>query len=185
LDAEALYRKSREGMLAWARRCLRSDADAQDVVSESFARLLKARARSPLRSEEPMVLRAYLFRTLRNCISTPRRTPVPLEDDMLVVPAEPEPLPASERTSLADLQEAISRLPASLRTPLLLAFFEGMPHREIAQRMSITTGAVALRIHKAKRRLERQLRGLLAEREDEPPLPTRAARQLEPVASRP
>lgn len=185
MDAESLYRKSREGMLAWARRCLRSDADAQDMVSESFARLLRAGARSPLRSEEPMVLRAYLFRTLRNCISTPRRTQVPIEDDMLVAPAEPEPLPASERTSLADLQEAISGLPASLRTPLLLAYFEGLPHREIAQRMSITTGAVALRIHKAKRRLERQLRALLSEREEEPALPSRPGLRLEAAASRP
>jgi RNA polymerase sigma-70 factor (ECF subfamily) len=139
-------------MLAWAKRSLGSDAEAQDAVGEAFERLIAAGPR--LRSQEPAVARAYLYTILRHRVARPRRLIVELSDEMAIVVAEAEAEPEWADTGDAELKAAIARLPVGLRTPLLLAYFERLPHKRIAERMSITTLAVTMRLFKAKRKLK-------------------------------
>jgi DNA-directed RNA polymerase specialized sigma24 family protein len=81
-----------------------------------------------------------------------------------IAAAEAETEPLWKTTSSEDLQAAIVRLPEGLRTPLLLAIFERVSHRAIAERMSISTLAVTMRLFRAKRTLKRILEEQRAQR---------------------
>lgn len=74
--------------------------------------------------------------------------------------AAPDPgarLEARERWRLT--RRAIDALPASQRAVLVLAKFEGLSYREIAQVLDITEGAVESRLFRAMRRLEQLTAG--------------------------
>jgi len=162
--AEQLYREHRSLMLAYARRCLRDEDAAKDAVSDAFERFMKAEP--TLRSKAPEVARAYLFTILRNRLATPPRATVPFEEEMGGVQAEVEAEVASPSSAATpeELRQAITLLPESLRTPLLLFHFERMSHRQISEAMKISTLAVAMRLFKARRKLRVVLLQVLAQR---------------------
>jgi len=68
-------------------------------------------------------------------------------------------LTSSER-ALA-VRDAVGALPEELRTPLLLAEYEAMPHAEIASVLHCSIKAVESRIYRAKQRLRERLEGEL------------------------
>ena len=157
MAVEDLYSDLREIMLAYARRCLRDEEAAKDVVSESFMRLIQAEG--SLRSRAPEVARAYLFTILRNRIATPRRTTVSFEEWMAPMQEADEADAASRsaRVPPEELRRAIERLPESERTPLLLFHFRRLSHKEIASVMGISALAVTMRLFKARRKLRTML----------------------------
>ena len=118
------------------RRFLRrygSEALAEDLVQESFARMCAAdltEVHSP---------RSYLFRTARNlALNELRRERVskidPLPPPALNEIAAQTPTPEDQTISaheLAGLNEALDSLPPKLRTALVLFRIEGLSHREI------------------------------------------------------
>lgn len=85
-----------------------------------------------------------------------KRAAVPDElgdDDVAVVPL------SFERTWEAwEVRSALEQLPTDERDVVRLAHFEGMTHREIAERLSVPIGTVKSRSNRAHRRLA----GLLA-----------------------
>ena len=58
-----------------------------------------------------------------------------------------------------DLEQALEKLPSSLRAPLLLSVVQGLSSQEIAEVLQISPGAVRTRIYRARE----QLRHLLQE----------------------
>ncbi len=66
---------------------------------------------------------------------------------------DPEAVLASRRR-WRQVRTAISRLPAGQRAVLVLARFEGLSYREIAEVLGITEGAVESRLFRAMRRVE-------------------------------
>ncbi len=63
-----------------------------------------------------------------------------------------------EREELADLLDrALAMLPPETRTALVEHYLEGSPHAEIAARLGISEGAVAVRLHRGKLALRRVL----------------------------
>ncbi len=67
--------------------------------------------------------------------------------------ADPEEVLASRRRWL-DTRRAIDRLPPGQRSVLVLAKFEGLSYRQIAEVLEITEGAVESRLFRAMRNLE-------------------------------
>ena len=163
MAVEDLYSDLREIMLAYARRCLRDEEAAKDVVSESFLRLIQAEG--SLRSKAPEVVRAYVFTILRNRIATPRRTTVTFEEWMAPMQEadEAEAVAYSARVPPEQLQQAIERLPEAERTPLLLFHFKRLSHKEIATAMGLSSLAVTMRLFRARRKL----RAMLVPRDDQ------------------
>ncbi|MEM8995898.1 MAG: RNA polymerase sigma factor [Acidobacteriota bacterium] len=63
----------------------------------------------------------------------------------------------ADRRAWLRTRRAVEALPANQRAVLVLAKFEGLSYREIAETLEITPGAVESRLFRAMRRLENQL----------------------------
>ena len=123
---------------AYLRAKFSAHLDIDDLVQETYARLLQAREQAPLRSAK-----AYLFTTARNAaFDYFRRRKIVAIDGI----AEIELLPVFEdRPGVAEavchdqelqlLAEAIQALPERCRAVFLLRQFENLSQREIAARM--------------------------------------------------
>lgn len=80
------------------------------------------------------------------------------EDSPLKVDEESGPEPQSEMSqSRARLKRALSSLPDEQRSVLLLAYFEGLSHRELAERVSQPLGTVKTRLRLGLQKLRQML----------------------------
>ena len=72
-------------------------------------------------------------------------------------PASPESHPAITAEIRTKTARAFGRLPVKLRIAALLAVVEDCPHKEIADALGISVGAVKLRVFRALRLLRKDL----------------------------
>jgi RNA polymerase sigma-70 factor (ECF subfamily) len=141
---------------AWA--MCGSPHDAEDLVQESFARVL-SRPRA-LRREDPA---AYLMRTLRNTYLTGLRTasrrprtvelPVAESTAMQSTLARPE-LAIEQRATM----EAIAALPDEFRAALVAVDIVGLSHGEAARALGAREATIATRLFRARQRVARALK---------------------------
>ena len=128
---------------------------ADDLLQESYYRLLKAR--DTFESEAHR--RNYLFRVATNLVRDARRGPVarlfarrvPLTDMPADAPSSPE-----RRT---DVQRALGRLKPRERALLWLAYAQGSSHREIAGVLGLKTASIKLLLFRARRKMAALLEG--------------------------
>jgi RNA polymerase sigma-70 factor (ECF subfamily) len=157
-------------MLAVARRYLRQEEDARDAVQEAFINAFKALGGF----EADCKLGTWLHRIVVNCAlmkirSRERKPEQPIED---LLPRYKnnghQADPAKRWSGHADrileskqnralVRSCIDRLPESYRNVLLLRDIEEMSTEETARLLDMTTGAVKVRLHRARQ----ALRGLL------------------------
>jgi RNA polymerase sigma factor (sigma-70 family) len=130
---------------SYVRNAFPSVSDADDVVQESFVRIWKARAAYPIRSA-----RAFLFGVARRlAVDVIRRDKSKLHEEMNdshALVALDEERGVSEGLSIRDemhlLIEAIDALPVRCREIVILRKLDGLSHREIADRLNISTRTV-------------------------------------------
>jgi RNA polymerase sigma factor (sigma-70 family) len=140
---------------AWLRGRFPSERDLDDLVQETFARLLKAHAASPIANPK-----AFLFATARNLAldRLRRRQLVCLEplaeiaessvlDDRLGVS---EALGRQQELEL--LTQAIQSLPERCRQVLTLRKIYGLSQKEIAAQLGITEHTVEAQVGNGVRR---------------------------------
>jgi RNA polymerase sigma-70 factor (ECF subfamily) len=149
-----------------ASRMTRNQADAEDLVQETYARAYA----SFHQFEDGTNLRAWLNRILRNTfISSYRkkqREPAlvtgEIEEWQLArardrgISASAEEL-ALARITDTRLAEAFQRLPEDFRFVVYLADVAGYSYREIAAIMGCPLGTVMSRLHRGRGRLREQL----------------------------
>jgi RNA polymerase sigma-70 factor (ECF subfamily) len=171
----ALVRDHGGRMLSVARRLLRQEDDAQDVVQEA----LLAAFRALPRFEGQSKLSTWLHRIVVNAAlmklrSQRRRGEAPIDD---LLPHFDEtghrlddrseaPMPDVEldRAALrARVRRCIDHLPESYRTVLVLRDVEELDTAEVARLLETSEGAVKTRLHRARQALR-----TLLEREWEP-----------------
>lgn len=129
--------------------------DIDDVVQEVFARILMADF-SRVRNG-----RAYLFATARHLLGEYARRGgiVRIEllaeiDSLNLVSDEPGPeLRVSAWQELAMLQAIVAALPVQCRRVFELLKFEGLSHREVAQRMGLREKTVENHLTRALARI--------------------------------
>ena len=142
-DLSALYTQNRSSLIAQARRILRSDADAAEVVQDAFLKFILA---TPELDTADRAM-AYLRTTVNNlCLNVIRATGsrpnlVALDSDtsqerLAEIAAENHipmdaTLAAAEDASI--IREALSRLSEIQRTALVMWEVEGRTTKEIAQ----------------------------------------------------
>lgn len=135
----------RSALRAWLVARFPTLSDVDDVVQESFVRVLRAHDSGPIRST-----RALLFTTARNlALDALRRHQVvrfePLTDEM-----DPEALTdnidviatVSSQQELELLTQAIQSLPDRCRQIFTLRTAYGLTHKQIAERMGVSESTV-------------------------------------------
>jgi RNA polymerase sigma-70 factor (ECF subfamily) len=157
-------------------RMTRSEADAEDLVQETYIRAFRHRDQFTTGTN----LKAWLFRILTNTfINSYRRKatqPETTELDgieettlyrrMAQGPASSASEPEREVIdSMVDteVKQALEELPERFRTVVLLDV-EGFSYREIAEMLDIPIGTVMSRLHRARRSLQKRLYDLARDR---------------------
>ena len=132
--------------LAYARTGSR--ADAEDVMQETFVRLLRARPAFA----EPEHARAWLLRVAANCANDWFRAPWRRREGPLT-----DSLPAPEHED-GGVVEAVLALPAKYRTAVHLYYYEELSVAEIAKITGKSESAVKSRLFRARAMLREALK---------------------------
>ena len=156
-----------------ALRMTRNQADAEDLVQETYLRGF----RSFHTFQDGTNLRAWLFRILTNAYINAYRARQrrPIESDLADVEdlylyrrlgsMETAAAGMSAEEQFLDLftdtevKEALEDLPENYRLPVLLADVEGFAYKEIAEMLDIPIGTVMSRLHRGRKAMQRALYG--------------------------
>ncbi|MBB6048942.1 RNA polymerase sigma factor [Armatimonas rosea] len=86
-----------------------------------------------------------------------RRRELELLDSTLLSPERGPEEQTLQRDSAARTRAAIDTLPETLRTPLILQYWEGLSCREIAETLELPLGTLLSRLFAARKRLRKEL----------------------------
>lgn len=155
LDPNVITRYYRE-LLHFCMRKVKNPDAAADLVQESFARVLMMERAGQAILDPRALLRQV---ALRLKIDMDRRADIRQHDDIdsladsaaLALPSylQPEEAYASSQAAQAYLQ-AIEQLPARCREAFSMYAFDGLPNKEIAERMGISLSMVNQYISRGK-----------------------------------
>jgi RNA polymerase sigma-70 factor, ECF subfamily len=145
---------------AWA--LTGSREDAEDLVQETYARVLK----------RPRLIRygddlGYLLRALRNTFLTQKRTesrrlrPVALPDDLDFV-ADPRASQPHDALEAAEVFRAIADLPHMFRDVLVAVDVVGLSYKDTARALGLREGTVMSRLYRARQQVARRVDGIPA-----------------------
>lgn len=151
-----LYRLCSPKLYTVALRLLRREDLAQEVLQESFVRIWRHAGEFEAHKASPMT---WMITIVRNCaldlIRRPRLEETADEEMMESIEADlPGPLEeairGSEAKALKDCLEALDR---NQQRSILLAFFEGLTHSELATRLCQPLGTVKSWVRRGLERL--------------------------------
>lgn len=148
----------RRSLYAVARRLLRRHEDADEAAQMAFVRAWSARER--FRGDAH--LRTWLTRIVLNVSKSmlaARRTECELAAESSRAAADqPDPGARIDRARRRDaLRRAVDTLPPRQREVVLLKVYEGLTHREVAEILELSEGAVKAHMHQAVSNLRRGL----------------------------
>lgn len=159
-----IYDRFSPGLYAYALRQLGDEHRAEECVSETFSRFLKA---IRLGKGPNDYLKAYLYRIAHNWITDSfRRSPPPmleLDENMAGSDHHKPDVQAETNLECDRVRAALHLLTAEQRQVITLKFLEGWENDEIAAAVKKPVGAVKALQHRALSSLRRLL--LSAEKE--------------------
>jgi len=129
---------------------------AQDLTQETFIKVfLKIKT-----LKRPAHFRAWTCSIGRNLVydhlrKEQRRKTVPLEE----IGEQKVPSGIEKRRKRMIIQDALMRLERRDRMLLSLVYYQGMTHAEVARIMKIPESNIKVYIHRARKRLRRELEG--------------------------
>ena len=139
-----------------------TQADAEDLVQETYARALKGFGSFAAGTD----FRAWMYRILRNTFLTSRsglaaKRTMSLEEDVEEpVSAELTPeLMLLRQEGRATVLNALAVLPVDSREVLLLFEMEEMSYREISEVLDVPIGTVMSRLSRARKMMRMALEG--------------------------
>lgn len=144
----ALYERHRSAALAAARCLTRSASDADDVVSESFARVLNVLrvGKGPLSAFRP-----YLMTVVRNTVYERTRRSRETPSDLIGDKADPAASDAADRDAEARIaREAFESLPERWQLILWHTEVEGRSPAEVAPLLGLAPNSVAALAYRAR-----------------------------------
>jgi RNA polymerase sigma factor (sigma-70 family) len=146
---DELARRHRPALTAYA-GSLAPSSRAEDVVQDSLLKAYLALGQGA----EPELLRAWLFRIVRNSAIDEQRGVRPYEQlDENYDGVEQPPQALERRERLGALTLAIQDLPPAQRQAIVQRELEGRGHEEIAQAMKLSPGSVRQLIYRARHTL--------------------------------
>lgn len=158
---ERLYRLTAPRLFALAMRLLKRRDWAEDVLQDCF--LAVWRHAGDYRSERGEAL-AWMAAILRNrALDWLRRAEVPTPDDgmdALELQSDENPGPEEQTLSSAAaraLEECLARLHSRQRQAIAFAYYQGLTHEELAQRLGEPLGTIKTWIRRGLEQLRRCL----------------------------
>jgi RNA polymerase sigma-70 factor, ECF subfamily len=157
-----LYDRNARLVFSLALRILQNRADAEDVVQEVFAQVWKQASRydttrGAVAAWMLTMARSRAIDRLRSRSSRPETASEPRMVEDVPDAAVRQDLQLLSAEQVKTLQSALNDLPAAQRTALELAYYEGLTHAEIADRLSEPLGTVKTRIRQALIKLRESL----------------------------
>lgn len=151
-NIEGIYIKYRDRVFAVGFNYLRNSMDADDVVQETFLKLL--RSNKDFESEEHLrnwIMKVAVNECKRVTLSNWFKRRESLEEyaDKLVF----------EEVGDRDLFDKVMRLPKNYRQVTHLFYYEGYSVKEIAGILGIRETTVTTRLSRARKKLKDQLKG--------------------------
>ena len=142
-DLDRIYTEYSGKVMGYIRARIRSSAEAEDLHSEVFEKILKK-----IEEFDPSKasLNTWIFTITRNTVIDHFRRSKPSEelDENLSDNIElDEDLLNSE--TLSELAAALRKLPQQMMDIIVLRYYDGKPLTEIAEMMNLSYGAVKLR----------------------------------------
>ena len=153
-DFETLYRQYASAVFRFAWGLCGDRSTAEDIVSETFVRLLTKAPRIETRTAL-----AYLLAVARNTYLTgqrKQRREVPLSEQRPTLAHDPV-VRLDEEARLEVVLQALGDLPEGEKAALLLRVDYELPYEEIASILGTSVGAAKVRVHRARLRLTRAL----------------------------
>ncbi|HEY4301417.1 MAG TPA: RNA polymerase sigma factor [Candidatus Didemnitutus sp.] len=151
-----LFERYHRRLYAFFVRLTNQPSASEDLVQVVFYRILKYR--HTYRDEGKFS--AWIYHLARKVTADHFRkhASTPQAADPVTLQAHPDQGPspddqASSSDDLALLRQALARLPLEHREVLILSRLQKVEHREIAQLMECSVGAVKVRVHRALKEL--------------------------------
>lgn len=160
---ESICVANEPALMRTARRLAGNDADACDLVQDTFMRAMRRSHRLVNAKDH----RAWLFTVLTNTflnelrgraqhttISEPHDASIPGPDAF----DEKTELDQNSRISEAQIRDAVKALPPELAEVVALCYFQQMSYREVAEVLNVPISTVATRTRRARLRLKELMR---------------------------
>lgn len=126
---------------------LRQSQDAEDTVQAIFLKLIEDKAQPTLGKERAFLTRVTINYCKDALRSVWKRRTEPLDNEIVF-----------EQTGDQELFDAVMALPAKHRIVVHLHYYEGYTFSEIADFLKISSSAISMRVHRAKKLLKDNLR---------------------------
>ena len=155
-ELEGLFQAHHRLVFGAAFRITGNAADAENVLQTVFLRLAgRHRAAPRLENCESYLRRAAINAALDVLRARRAEDSVPLDD------SQPDPS-QPERGDLKDfLRRSLAKLSPEAAEVFALRFFEGHSNREIARLLGMSQVRVAVTLHRARRRLQKEISSYL------------------------
>lgn len=145
---QAFHAATAKPLRAYVARTLGDAGQVDDVVQESYLRLLRM-ANAP---DDAQQLRRLVFRIASNVMTDEWRRRGRAERRAQSVPADPAPA-APDYARQLDMARVFQRLEPRQRQMLWLAYVEGEEHTEIAAALGLRARSIKVLLHRARRKL--------------------------------
>jgi len=164
-----LVRRFQRELYAYLRRYLANETLAEDVFQNTFVQVFqKAGQFEDGRKVRPWLYAIATHQAIDALRRQGRRSAVSLDQMALtedgsdgggwsenLASSEPDPLAGVEQTEVRErVREAIEELPEHLKLTLILAYYQELKYREIADILKIPVGTVKSRLHAALGKLQ-------------------------------
>lgn len=147
-DLRKIYETQLESLIALAQLLVGDRGLAEELVQDSFARILER----PPRLRDAEALEPYVRSAVLNASRSKLRR-LALERKR----AEPSPASSTDITPDHELREALLELPIRQRQCVALRFYEDRTVDDIANLLDIGSGSVKTHLHRGLKRLEELL----------------------------
>ena len=156
----ALYRKYCDGMYIIAQRYVKDPAAAQDALQDAFIKAFQKIDQFKGDVTFGAWLKRIVINTCLDAIKARKMEQVSINEEIMTIADDGDDWSVADSTTATQVVAAISNLKPPYDLVSQLFLLEGYDHQEISEILSITETASRTYLHRAKKKLQDQLKHL-------------------------